>query len=128
LTWGIFVSLLVIAIGWGEVLCDMLSNITYIEHDLRAKLSGLVNPEVFWQYEAFKDRERGKWPMLNELFAPGLAIIIFAIIVKQTWPLSHHEWLFASASIILIVRLWERWLKVIQLRRNFVQQKQEVGA
>lgn len=99
----------------------MFSNVTYIEHELRPKLAGLVGREVFWQYEPFKDRERGKSPMINELVAPILAIILTAAMIQQTWPLSTRELVTAGMAVVLIVKLWERWLTVIRLRRHFVE-------
>ena len=92
LAWSTLISLMLIAIVWGDTLCDLFGNVTYIEHALIPRISSLVGSKEFWLYEPYLYVKRRNQRIGAELTSPVLASVLSAVLIVKAWPLAPYEW------------------------------------
>ena len=119
LIWIAVGGLYLVANNWADTLWELYSNVAYIEHELRSKVSADLGVDGFWGYERFLASHRSLTAAPWELATPAFGTIVIVLTAINARPSSGWQYTVAVFTIACAIRMWCRCLDALRLRLHF---------
>jgi len=128
LIWIAIGGLYVVANNWADTLWELYNNVSYMEHELRNKVSADLGVHGFWGYERYLATQRSLTAAPWELATPAFGTVVILLMAVRAPPSSGWQYAISGFTVVFAIRMWARCLDALRLRRHFTDKVLQVSS
>jgi hypothetical protein len=117
LIWAILAAIQMIGVGWVQLIWEQLSNIRYLEKNVRPFLVRTGLEPRFWLYEAYLVLERGS-RFAGDYWLTASSLTVIPLVIVRLFPFSVTDYIGLAVNAILGLFLERKTRDVMNLRRT----------